>query len=201
MNKSKIAVYVRISTTDQESGLESQKRAIQRWLKGHDIAKAEWFEDRISGVTDKRPGLDRLHRSIFNGETKTVVCWSLSRLTRKGAFEGLTLLARWLEKKVRVVAISEQFDFAGASGELVAAVLFSIARMQRDQLSESTKRGLALAKERGVKLGKRPGKWTQDVKPLHDQGMKPADIARKLGRSRQAVHNVIKGVTPIYPGP
>jgi DNA invertase Pin-like site-specific DNA recombinase len=70
--------------------------------------------------------------------------------------------------------------------------------MQRDELSNATKRGLAAAKARGVKLGKRPGKWTTEVKPLHEAGLSPSDIARKLGRSRQAVHNVLKGVTAIH---
>ncbi len=194
----KTAVYTRVSTLDQENGLASQKKAIQRWLKGHGITKAVCFEDRISGMKDKRPGLDKLNRAIFNGEIRTVVVWSLSRLTRKGAYEGLTMLAKWLEKGVRVVAISEQFDFSGASGELVAAVLFSIARMQRDQLSEATKRGLAAAKERGAKLGKRPAKWTAEVAPLAKKGMSVSQIAAKLGRSRSGVWNVLNGKTATW---
>ena len=160
--------------------------------------KADWFEDRISGTKDRRPGLDKLNRAIFNGEVKTVVVWSLSRLTRKGAFEGLTMLAKWLDKGVRVVAIAEQFDFYGASGELVAAVLFAVAKMQRDELSNATKRGLVAARAKGVKLGKRPGKWTAEVKPLHDGGMSVLDIANRFGKSRQAVHNVLKGKTATY---
>src|SRR6476620_1177356 len=130
----KFAIYTRVSTLDQENGLHSQKRSIQRWLKGHDVKKAEWFEDRISGTKDRRPGLDKLNKSIFNGEITVVIVWSLSRLTRRGAFEGLTMLAKWLDKGVRVVSISEEFDFYGASGELIAAVLFSIAKMQREGL-------------------------------------------------------------------
>lgn len=194
----KIAIYTRVSTLDQENGLASQKRSIQRWLTGHNIKKAIWFEDRISGTKDRRPGLEKLNRAIFNGEVKTVCVWSLSRLTRRGAYEGLTMLAKWLEKGVRVVSISEQFDFAGPQGELIAALLFALAKMQRDELSNATKRGLAAAKSRGVKLGKRPGRWTAEVLPLHQSGMSPADIARKLGRTRQAVHNVLKGKTAIY---
>lgn len=193
-----VAVYVRVSTLDQENGLASQKRAIQRWLTGHRVKKAQWFEDRVSGTKDKRPGLDKLQQAIFHGERKVVVVWSLSRLTRKGAYEGLTMLAKWLERGVRVVSIAEQFDFYGPQGELIAALLFALAKMQRDELSNATRRGLAAAKERGVKLGKRPGRWTLEVKPLHDAGMKPAEIARQLKRSRQAVHNVLNGATATY---
>lgn len=196
--KKHVAIYVRVSTLDQENGLSSQKHSIQRWLKGHDVKKVEWFEDRISGTKDRRPGLDKLNKAIFNGEVKTVVVWSLSRLTRKGAYEGLTMLAKWLDKGVRVVAIAEQFDFYGASGELVAAVLFAVAKMQRDELSNATKRGLAAAKERGVKLGKRPGKWTAEVHPLQKQGLSVVEIANRLGKSRQAIHNILKGKSPVW---
>jgi site-specific DNA recombinase len=117
----KVAIYVRVSTDDQENGLQSQKKAIQRWLKGHGIKHAEWFQDKISGTKDRRPGLDKLRKAIFHGEVQTVVVWSLSRLTRKGAYEGLTMLAKWLDKGVRVVSIAEQFDFYGTTGDLVAA--------------------------------------------------------------------------------
>ncbi len=162
-------------------------------LKKHSGLKIAYRERRINAPDSKN-----LHRAIFNGEVKTVVVWSLSRLTRKGAYEGLSMLAKWLEKGVRVVAIAEQFDFYGAQGELIAALLFALAKMSRDELSASTKRGLAAAKARGVRLGKRPGKWTAEVQPLHQSGMSPADIARKLGRSRQAVHNVLNGITAAY---
>ncbi|MEX2308523.1 MAG: recombinase family protein [Pirellulales bacterium] len=194
----KVAVYVRVSTDEQENGLQSQKKAIQRWLKGHSIRKADWYSDKISGTKDKRPGLDKLRKAIFNGEVDTVVVWSLSRLTRKGAYEGLTMLAKWLDKGVRVVSIAEQFDFYGSTGELVAAVLFAVAKMQRDELSNATRRGLAAAKERGVKLGKRPGKWTAEVKALHEKGMSMTDIAKRFGKTRQAVWNVLNGKTPVY---
>ena len=45
---------------------------------------------------------------------------------------------------------------------------------------------------------KRPGKWTAQVKLLHDSGLSAIEIAKRFGKSRQAVHNVLKGVTAIY---
>lgn len=190
--KSKVAVYVRVSTLDQEKGLESQEKAIRDYLDGHGIVDAEWYRDRVSGAKDKRPGLDRLQRDIFNGKVKTVVCWKLDRLTRKGARDGINLLGKWLESGVRVVSVTEQFDFYGDFGEVISALLFAIARMYRTSLIENTKRGLQRAKERGVKLGKRPGKWTKQIKPLLDEGLNVSQVARRLGRSRQGVADAMK---------
>ena len=104
-----------------------------------------------------------------------------------------------MKKGVRVVSVTEQLDFADDSGEMIASLLFSIAKMYRTKLIENTKRGLEAAKARGVKLGKRPGKWTVEVKPLHDGGMSVTDIAKRFNKSRQAVHNILNGKTATYP--
>lgn len=188
----KTAVYLRVSTNDQEKGLESQEHAIQKYLKGHGIKGAMWLRDRISGAKDKRPGLDRLDRAIFNGEVKTVIVWKLDRLSRGGVLKGLQLLGKWLEAGVRVVSITEQFDFHGAMGELQAAFCFAVARMFRDNLRENTKRGMRAAKDRGAKLGKRPKLFAKDIVPLLQAGMSMAEVARKLNKSRQAVYNALK---------
>jgi hypothetical protein len=58
--------------------------------------------------------------------------------------------------------------------------------------------GEILPRDGGVKLGKRPGKWTAEVKALRESGMSVPDIARKFNRSRQAIHNVLSGKTAVY---
>ena len=196
-----VAVYVRVSTLDQEKGLESQKRAIKQYLKNHNVTSAKWYVERVSGAATKRPKLDLLKQAIFLGEVKTVVVWALDRLTRKGPRDGLDLLSKWMKQGVRVISVTEQLDFGDDSGEMIASLLFSIAKMYRTKLSENTKRGLAAAKARGVKLGKRPGRWTAEVKQLRDSGMTVAEIATKFGKSRQAVWNVLNGVTSVWAPP
>lgn len=196
----KTGSYVRVSTLDQEKGLESQKRALRQYLTGHGITDAKWFVDRVSGAATKRPKLDLLERDIFNGQIKTVVIWKLDRLTRKGPRDGLNLLAKWMKKGVRVVSVTEHLDLDSDYGEMIAAVIFAIAKMFRTNLIENTKRGLEAAKARGVKLGKRPGKWMAEVKPLHEGGMSVGDIAKRFGKSRQGVRNVLNGKTATYCG-
>ena len=61
----KIAVYVRVSTKDQN--VESQVQAISRYLAAHAIEplKKHWFiDDGISGRTMNRAGFKRLKRAI-----------------------------------------------------------------------------------------------------------------------------------------
>ena len=79
----KIACYCRVSSRSQKS--DSQRSEIQRWLKGNGFKKSqvEWFEDKVSGKSMKRPAFDQLQEAIFNGEVKTVVVWKLDRISRR----------------------------------------------------------------------------------------------------------------------
>ena len=187
---SKVAVYLRVSTLDQEKGIKSQEKAIADYLEGHGIDDAKYYRDRLSGSTTKRPEFEKLQRDIFRGKIKTVICWKLDRLSRSMR-DGINVLCDWLDKDVRIVAVSQQLDFSGTVGQMVAGVLFAVAQMERENLRDNTRRGLMAAKARGVKLGKRHGAWVKEVQPLVDQGLSVIKIAKRLGRSRQAVYNAI----------
>jgi DNA invertase Pin-like site-specific DNA recombinase len=188
---SKVAVYVRVSTLDQEKGLKSQENALRQYLDGHDVTNAKWYRDRVSGGTLKRPAFEQLQRDIFNGRIKTVVCWKLDRLSRS-LRDGINVLTDWIERDVRIVAVSQQLDFSGAVGQAFAALLFAIAQMERENLRENTKRGLLHAQANGVQLGKRPTLFAKDILPLLNSGKSVAEAARLLGKTRQAIYTALK---------
>src|SRR5262249_116920 len=99
-----IACYCRVSSAHQKT--DSQKPEIQRWLRGNGIdpSTVEWFEDKETGQTVKRPAFDRLQKTIFAGTVKTVVVWKLDRISRHQR-DGVNLLADWCERGVRVVSV------------------------------------------------------------------------------------------------
>src|SRR5690349_8505397 len=51
---------------------------------------------------------------------------------------------------------------------------------------------------RDTRTGKKDIRWSVVVKPFYDGGMPIVEIARRFNKSRQAVHNVLKGVTATY---
>jgi DNA invertase Pin-like site-specific DNA recombinase len=132
-----------------------------------------------------------MQHDIFKGTVRTVVVWKLDRISRKGVKEGLNVLSDWLKKGVRVIATTQQIDLSGAIGEMVASIFFALARMERENLIENTKRGLAAAKARGVKLGKRPTLFSKDIVPLLRSGKTVAEVAEQFGKTRQAVYAVL----------
>ena len=90
----------------------------------------QWFEDKESGKTLKRPAFDQLQTAIFEGSIKTVVVWKLDRLSRR-LKDGINTLANWCERDVRVVSVTQQIDLNGAIGSMLASVMFGLVENQR----------------------------------------------------------------------
>ena len=186
------AVYVRVSTVGQNP--ESQRREIGRWLKGNGIEDVRWYTDKSTGDNLKRPAFERLQRDIFDGEIDTIVCWKLDRLSRS-LREGLNTLADWCDRGLRVVSVTQQIDFNGAVGKMLAAVLLGIAEMEQETRRERQAVGIAAAKARGVYLGRQPGyRKARPVRAcqLRDKGLTGPEIAQALGVSLRTVFRYLR---------
>ena len=173
------ACYCRVSS-------RRQKAEIGRWLTNHRIKSTavQWFEDHESGTSLKRPAFDRMQKAIFNGEIDTVVVWKLDRISRR-QHEGISLLADWCEREIRVVVVTQQIDLSGAVGRMVASALFGLAEIELEYRRERQTAGIAVAKERGVYCGRKKG--TTKAKPtrareLRDQGSDCTGDRQRPGR-------------------
>ncbi len=182
-----VAVYIRVSTASQnETG---QKREVMKWLKGNGInpSGVMWYTDKESGETLKRPEFEQLQKDIFNGAIKTVVVYKLDRLSRS-LKDGIDTLCSWCQKGIRVVSISQQIDFTGAMGQLVAAVLFAVAQFETETRRDRQAAGIAVAKEKGAYVGRKRGAVKAGVDPaqaieLRNKGLTHEEVAKVLGVS------------------
>ena len=187
----KTAIYIRVSTVGQNSA--GQTREIRRWLEGNEIKDVVWFNDKATGTNLARPEFERLQEAIFNGEIKTVVVWKLDRLSRS-LRDGINTLCDWLDKSVRVVSVTQQLDFKGATGKLIASTLFAVAEMEQETRKERQAAGIAAAKEAGIYIGRKAG--TTKAKPerakeLLAKGMTHSEIATVRWESHDAQSFVI----------
>jgi DNA invertase Pin-like site-specific DNA recombinase len=195
-----VAAYVRVSTKEQNEG--SQREEISRWLQGNGIdpGAVRWFVDRgESGDTLNRPAFKDLQRSIFMGETKTIICYKLDRLSRK-LHHGINLLVDWIDKGLRVVCTSQQIDFNGTIGSMLAAVLLGFAQLEQETRRERQAAGIAAAKKKS-KDGKCPwggrNNGTFKAKPeralaLQAKGLSVAEIANAMGVAPMSVYRYLK---------
>jgi DNA invertase Pin-like site-specific DNA recombinase len=115
-----IACYCRVSSRRQKT--DGQKAARIRWLTGHGIqpSSIQWLEQYETGTTMRCLAFERMQRVIFDGTVATVVVWKLDRLSRR-QHEGITMLADWCERGVRVGVVTQHSDLRGALGRTLAS--------------------------------------------------------------------------------
>ena len=191
-----VAAYVRVSTKGQNT--DSQEQEIKAWLRnnGYDLRHVEWYIDRVSGKTLRRPEFDRLQRDIFDGKVKTVVCWKLDRLSRR-LRDGVNLLAEWCERDLKIVVVTQRIELNGAVGRMIAAVMLGLAEIELEFRAERQAAGIKAAKRRGIYIGRKSGTTKATPKralELRGKGLKDSEISTALGVSIRTVQRYLNAV-------
>jgi DNA invertase Pin-like site-specific DNA recombinase len=184
-----VAAYIRVSTSRQND--DGQRVEVKKWLdnNGIDPSKVTWYCDKESGTTMKRPEFDRLQADIFHGRVKTVVMWKLDRLSRR-LNEGVATLAKWSEKKLRIVVTTLELDFNGSVGQMIAALLLGLAQIENEYRKERQAAGIEQAKKKGKYKGRANGTLKGNpgrVVELRDKGLTAPEISTALGVSLRTV--------------
>jgi DNA invertase Pin-like site-specific DNA recombinase len=194
-----VACYVRVSTIGQNEA--GQRAEIGRWLAGNGIEPraVRWYVDKGKGGDNlRRPAFEQLQAAVFAGEVGTVVTYKLDRLSRS-LRDGINVLCEWCDRGLRVVSVTQQIDFNGTVGRMLAAVLLGIAEMEQETRRERQAAGIAEARKAGKYRGRRPG--TTKAAPeratqLRARGLSVDEIARSLGVSRNTVFVYLRRSRP-----
>jgi DNA invertase Pin-like site-specific DNA recombinase len=189
-----IACYTRVSTFEQN--LAAQRAEIESWLHNHGIQaeRVVWYEDKETGATLRRPAFEKLQRDIFDGKVGTVVVWKLDRLSRN-LRDGINVLADWADRGLKVVSITQQLEFNGTLGKMLATLLFGLAEMDLGNIRERQRAGIDAAKKRGVYKGRKLGSVKADAaraRALRDKGNTASEIASALGISERTVFRYLR---------
>lgn len=122
-------------------------------LKDYGVHEDMIFTDKMSGATRKRPGLHKALRMAVTFQTEFVV-WKIDRLGR--TVVGITDIVRIFDDNdVKLHSLTEGFDLGTPFGRAIFHIMATMAQMERDQIKERTIAGLAAARERGVKVGRK----------------------------------------------
>ncbi|EAN9674087.1 recombinase family protein [Salmonella enterica] len=142
--------YARVSTFDQN--LELQLEALRS--SGCDRI----FEDKISGAKSKRPGLDKLIKALRPGDT--VVVWKLDRMGRS-LIHLVELLNFFLSNNIEFISVTEGIKISTSIGRFAYTMLSAAAELERENIIERTRAGLAVARANG-RIGGRRSKLTSE---------------------------------------
>lgn len=180
--------YMRVSKADGSQTLDLQHDA----LLAAGVEARHIYEDRASGKTDARPGLDALRKALREGDT--LVVWKLDRLGRDlrdlvNTVHDLT--QRGVGFKV-LTGHGAAIDTTTPSGKLIFGIFAALAEFERELISERTKAGLESARARGRKGGA-PFKMTASKVRLAMAGMGQSgtnvgELCKELGITRQTLY-------------
>jgi DNA invertase Pin-like site-specific DNA recombinase len=171
-HRGKFFSYLRVSTDRQGErgyGLDAQRKAIADYLDGGSWELLGEYVEVESGKRNDRPQLEAALAACRRHKAKLVIA-KLDRLSRNLAF-----IATLMERKVDFVCC----DMPEAN-RLTIHIIAAMAEHERNMISDRTKRGLAAAKSRGVKLGG----------PKLPQARKAAQIAIRQSAERHAANVV-----------
>lgn len=142
--------YYRVSTTKQGQsglGLEAQREAVRRYMAGVTGTLVEEFQEVETGkgkdALAKRPQL-RMALDACRKQGATLIIAKLDRLARNVHF-----VSGLMESRVRFVAC----DMPEAN-ELTIHIMAAFAEHEAKRISQRTKEALAIARARGVALGR-----------------------------------------------
>lgn len=167
----KVAAYLRVSTTEQTTGLESQERVLRQYCEQNGIKNAEFFSDHgISGTKSSRPSLDRMMAAVDAGEISTVVVYSFSRFARSTTHL-LNALTKFKAKGVQFVSLTERIDTNSPVGMAMFSILAAISQLERDLIADRVKCGLANARAKGKLIGRKKMRDSELIRKLKKAGM------------------------------
>src|SRR6188508_3656323 len=147
----KAAIYVRVSTLDQEP--ENQLQELRRYVAARGWSATEFVDRGVSGAKDRRPALDQLVTDAKRRRFDTLIVWRLDRLGRN--LRHLILLLDELQALgISFVSLGEGIDTATPTGRLQLHILGAIAEFERARIQERVRAGLARVRAQGRRLGR-----------------------------------------------
>lgn len=184
MTNGSLIGYARVSTWDQTTDMQMDA------LQGAGCSRI--FEETASGTKTDRPQLAAALDYARSGDT--LVVWRLDRLGRslKHLIDTVTLME---QQGVGFRSLHENVDTTSSTGKLVFHIFAALAEFERDLIVDRTKAGLAAARDRGAKPGRRPSLTEDQVEVvcrMHAEGRHTvAAIAQVVGVSRATVYRAL----------
>lgn len=141
----KVAIYVRVSTTNQvEEGysIEEQKDKLTSYcnIKDWNVYKI-YTDGGFSGSNTERPALEQLIKDAKRKKFDTVLVYKLDRLSRSQKDTLYLIEDVFLDNKIDFVSLLENFDTSTPFGKAMVGILSVFAQLEREQIKERMQLG------------------------------------------------------------
>lgn len=173
--------YARVSRDEQTLDLQTDA------LKAANCDRI--YTDKASGAKQSRPGLDKALEQLRPCDT--LVVWRLDRLGR--SLKHIIEVVEQLNAQgIGFASLTESIDTTTSNGKLIFHIFCSLAEFERNIIRERTLAGLAAARARGRKGGRKQAiaqKKIATAQHLADTSTDSiVDICKSLGISRSTYY-------------
>lgn len=141
----KVAIYVRVSTTNQaEEGysIDEQKDKLTSYCDIKDWNIYEIYTDGgFSGSNTERPALEQLIRDAERKLFDTVLVYKLDRLSRSQKDTLFLIEDIFIKNGIEFLSLQENFDTSTPFGKAMIGLLSVFAQLEREQIKERMQLG------------------------------------------------------------
>ena len=164
-------------------------------LKNAKVKKENIYKDKDSGKKDGRKELEACLKALRKGDV--LVVWKLDRLGRN-LRHLVNTVQELFDRGVGFKVISGQganIDTTTASGKLILGIFASLAEFERELIRERTMAGLAAARARGRKGGRRFGLTKAQVRlaqaAMGKRDTVVSEVCQELGVTRSTLYRYV----------
>ena len=173
--------YARVSSVGQSLDVQMLK------LQGCD----KLFTEKASARTSNRPQLQNTLDWVRDGDYFVVT--KLDRLARSTR-DLLNIVNLLDSKRVELVVLDQNIDTSTPSGRLMLSLLGAVAQFENDLRKERQSEGIALAKSRGVALGRKASLDDVQIQSLcqkRREGILVKDLMTEFSISKASVYRYL----------
>ncbi|NJN23491.1 MAG: recombinase family protein [Acaryochloridaceae cyanobacterium RL_2_7] len=198
-----VAIYCRVSTTDQSC--ERQEQDLFSYAQKSNFNVVGVWKETASGSQKNRVERQKVMELAQSRKIDAILVTEMTRWGRStlDLIQTLQELQSWDVSLIAQTGL--QFDLTTPQGKLIAQLMAALAEFERDLVSERVRSGLAAAKAKGKVLGRQSGQRTKSdrlaprVIQMVENKVPYRTIARDLKLSKTTVTAIVKRHRQAHP--
>jgi len=192
MKGKKAAIYVRVSTSEQDSGLQETELLEYCEKRGWSYVV---YRDTASGAKNERPALTSMLNDLRRRKLDVIVVWKLDRLARS-LKQLLTIGEECQSLGVDLVSLRQNIDTTLPAGRLTFQILGAVAEFERELLRDRVRAGMAQARRSGKHVGRPALRRFQPTEIQHMRELRTKGTSvRKLAKDFETSQWMVARIT------
>ena len=193
MSDKRAAIYVRVSTAEQDTDL--QETELREYCQRRGWESILYRDRGQSGAKQDRPALNTLLVDLRKRRVDVILVWSLDRLARS-LKQLLTISEECRSLGVDLVAVRQSIDTTLPAGRLTFQILGAVAEFERELLRERVRAGMAHARRAGKRIGRPalrhfgPGELER-IRSLRTQGASVRRLAKDFATTQWMIPKLL----------